>query len=133
LATRIERLMKTTDHHKLLIQERRMDEKDRAAALGAFLIDRRARLKPADVGLPHYGARRCRGLRREEVAELVGVSTAWYTFFEVGRRNKHASLRMVTRVASALRLDERDSMELLHLAVPELARFRHVITRDATA
>jgi hypothetical protein len=98
-----------------------MDEHERAAALRAFLIDRRGRLKPTDVGLPHYGARRCRGLRREEVAELAGVSTTWYKFFEVARPNRRVSIQMVSRVASALRLDRRDSFELLCLAFPEIA------------
>jgi Helix-turn-helix domain len=104
-----------------------MEEHERTAALRAFLMERRGRLKPADVGLPHYGSRRCRGLRREEVAELVGVSTAWYTFFEIARPNKRLSIRMVARVASALRLDKRDSFELLRLAFPEFAR----VSRDA--
>jgi hypothetical protein len=99
-----------------------MEERERAAALRAFLIDRRGRLKPADVGLPQYGTRRCRGLRREEVAELVGVSATWYKFFEIARPNRRVSIGMVTRVASALRLDERDSFELLRLAFPEIAR-----------
>jgi hypothetical protein len=99
-----------------------LEERERATALRAFLIDRRNRLKPADVGLPTYGTRRCRGLRREEVAELAGVSTTWYTFLEIARPNKRFSIKMVTRVASALRLDERDSFELLCLTFPEIAR-----------
>jgi transcriptional regulator with XRE-family HTH domain len=91
-------------------------------ALRDFLIDRRARLKPRDVGLPEYGTRRCRGLRREEVAELIGVSTAWYTVFEVGRPNRRVSLRMIERVAEALKLTAEDHARLLFLAVPEIQR-----------
>jgi transcriptional regulator with XRE-family HTH domain len=100
-------------------------------ALGTFLKERRARLKPSDVGLPSYGARRCQGLRREEVAELIGVSTNWYTLFEMARRNRRASIRMIERVAAALRLDEEDYTKLLCLAVPEIARVSSFITRKA--
>ena len=52
--------------------------------LGAFLSNRRARLQPADFGLPP-GPRRTPGLRREEVALLAGVSVSWYTWLEQGR------------------------------------------------
>ncbi|CAB3810931.1 hypothetical protein LMG27177_07609 [Paraburkholderia fynbosensis] len=49
-----------------------------------FLSSRRARLQPAQFGLPE-GARRTPGLRREEVAVLAGVSVSWYTWLEQGR------------------------------------------------
>jgi hypothetical protein len=42
---------------------------------GEYLRRRRAELQPADVGLPHTAFRRVAGLRREEVAQLAGVST----------------------------------------------------------
>jgi hypothetical protein len=54
----------------------------RRAELGAFLRVQRARLRPADVGLPddhQPGLRRTPGLRREEVALLSGVGVTWYT------------------------------------------------------
>jgi len=105
-----------------------MSEEDRNA-LRDFLKERRARLKPSDVGLPSYGTRRCQGLRREEVAELAGVSAHWYTLFEMARRNRRASIRMIERVAAALRLDEEDYTKLLCLAVPEIARVSSFITR----
>jgi transcriptional regulator with XRE-family HTH domain len=107
-----------------------MSDDDRNA-LRAFLKDRRGRLKPSDVGLPSYGARRCRGLRREEVAELAGVSTNWYTLFEMARRDRRASIRMIERVAEALRLDEEDRTKLLCLAVPEIARVSAFVARKA--
>jgi transcriptional regulator with XRE-family HTH domain len=100
--------------------------------LRTFLKDRRARLTPSDVGLPTYGTRRCRGLRREEVAELVGVSANWYTVFEMAKQNRRASIRMIERVAAALRLDEEDHMKLLCLAVPEIARVSSFITERAS-
>jgi transcriptional regulator with XRE-family HTH domain len=99
-----------------------LDDDQRRRSLRHFLIERRARLKPADVGLPSHGHRRCPGLRREEVAELVGVSATWYTLFEMARGQRRPSVRMVERVAYALRLDDRDRMQLMHLAIPELAR-----------
>ncbi len=101
---------------------------DHRDALRRFLKERRARLQPSDVGLPSYGARRCPGLRREEVAELVGVSAHWYTLFEMARRNRRVSIKMVERVADALRLDEEDYAMLLCLAVPEIARVSSIIS-----
>ncbi|WP_321393683.1 helix-turn-helix transcriptional regulator [Emcibacter sp.] len=50
-----------------------------------FLKNARARIKPADVGLPDSDRRRTVGLRREEVAALTGMSVTWYTWFEQGR------------------------------------------------
>ena len=50
---------------------------DRRASLSEFLRTRRARLTPQDVGLPEYGRqRRVPGLRREELAQLAGMSFA---------------------------------------------------------
>lgn len=49
-----------------------------------FLATRRAKLTPADVGLPTSARHRVPGLRREEVAVLAGVSTEWYTKLEKG-------------------------------------------------
>ncbi|MQY24589.1 hypothetical protein NRB56_01370 [Nocardia sp. RB56] len=46
------------------------------AELAAFLRTRRARLRPPDVGLPQLGnTRRTPGLRRQEVAQLAGVTS----------------------------------------------------------
>ena len=74
--------------------------------LGAFLRAQRARLQPADVGLvPTAGERRrTPGLRREEVAELSGVSCTWYTWLEQGRPVV-ASAQVIDALARALRLD----------------------------
>lgn len=78
----------------------------RRAELGAFLRAQRARLRPADVGLPEDidpGLRRTPGLRREEVAQMAGVSLTWYTWLEQGR-NISASEQVVDALARALRL-----------------------------
>jgi len=83
--------------------------------LGEFLRARRARVEPATVGLPTRQRRRTPGLRREDVAELAGVSTAWYTSLEQGRP-VNPSRRVVGALADALRLDEVDRGYLFALA-----------------
>ncbi|WP_189225969.1 helix-turn-helix transcriptional regulator [Saccharothrix coeruleofusca] len=87
------------------------------AELGHFLRTRRARLTPADVGLPaSAGLRRRPGLRREDLASLAGVSTDYYTRLEQGRRTR-PSPSVVAALARALRLDEADHERLRELAV----------------
>ncbi|WP_307377833.1 helix-turn-helix transcriptional regulator [Microbacterium sp. W4I20] len=71
--------------------------------LGAFLRAQRARLTPADVGLPDVGGRRVQGLRREEVAVLAGVSADYYARLEQGREST-PSAPVVESLATALRL-----------------------------
>jgi transcriptional regulator with XRE-family HTH domain len=76
-------------------------EPARRAELGAFLRAQRARLRQADVGLPEDiepGRRRTPGLRREEVAQLSGVSVTWYTWLEQGR-DIRASAQVVDALA----------------------------------
>jgi hypothetical protein len=46
----------------------------RRQELSDFLRNRRGRIAPIDVGLPATNRRRTPGLRREEVAQLAGVS-----------------------------------------------------------
>jgi transcriptional regulator with XRE-family HTH domain len=75
----------------------------RRAELADFLRSRRASLKPEDVGLPNGGRRRTPGLRREEVAQLAGVGTTWYTWLEQGR-DVRASLEVLEALSRALRL-----------------------------
>jgi transcriptional regulator with XRE-family HTH domain len=88
--------------------------------LRAFLRSRRARLTPADVGLPDDGARRrTPGLRREELASLAGVGVSWYTWLEQGR-DIHPSPDVLEAVARALRLDAAERMTLFALARTEL-------------
>ena len=86
--------------------------------LAAFLRSRRARLTPADVGLPgdsEPGRRRTPGLRREEVAELSGVGLTWYTWLEQGRQIP-ASPQVVDALARALRLSGDEHRHLRELA-----------------
>jgi transcriptional regulator with XRE-family HTH domain len=85
------------------------------SALAAFLKSRRDRIRPSDVGLPTGPRRRVPGLRREEVAQLAGLSADYYTELERGR-GAQPSVQVLAAVARALRLngDERD--HLFHLA-----------------
>ena len=91
----------------------------RRAALRGFLLEARARQQPDDAGLPRLSRRRVPGLRREEVAELAGISTAWYTLLETGR-DIRVSPRALDRIAAALRLSEPDKRQLFSLAIDEL-------------
>lgn len=84
-------------------------------ALSEFVRDRRTRTKPQDVGLPAGSRRRTPGLRREEVAQLSGVSVTWYTWFEQGR-DIQVSSGFLERVATALRLDPAEREMLFELA-----------------
>jgi transcriptional regulator with XRE-family HTH domain len=71
-----------------------------------FLASRRAKLSPEQAGVPFYGRRRrVPGLRREEVAQLAGVSTDYYTRLEKGDPSS-ASDSVLHAIAEALRLDE---------------------------
>jgi transcriptional regulator with XRE-family HTH domain len=80
-----------------------------------LLRSRRDRLTPADVGLPEGTRRRTAGLRREEVAQLAGVSTTYYTFLEQGR-DVRPSQQVLTALAAALRLSAAERAHLFQLA-----------------
>ncbi|MBO8189539.1 helix-turn-helix transcriptional regulator [Streptomyces spirodelae] len=92
--------------------------------LAAFLRSRRDRVRPADVGLPSGPRRRVPGLRREEVAQLAGLSADYYTELERGR-GVRPSAQVLAALARALRLrgDERD--HLFHLAERPLPTAAH--------
>ncbi|NTW38852.1 MAG: helix-turn-helix domain-containing protein [Cellulomonadaceae bacterium] len=77
-----------------------------------FLTTRRARLTPADVGLPDFGGRRrVPGLRREEVALLAGMSAEYYVRLERGNATG-ASESVLEGIARALRLDDAEQAHL---------------------
>jgi transcriptional regulator with XRE-family HTH domain len=86
----------------------------RRAELADFLKRRRASITPEDVGLPSGGRRRTPGLRREEVAQLAGVGTTWYTWLEQGR-DVRASLDVLEAIARALRLTPAERTHLVLL------------------
>ncbi|QXV57037.1 helix-turn-helix transcriptional regulator [Amycolatopsis sp. TNS106] len=89
---------------------------DPRADIREFLSSRRARITPAQAGLTAYGGnRRVKGLRREEVALLAGVSVDYYVRMERGGL-AGASDGVLEALASALQLDEAERQHLFHLA-----------------
>lgn len=89
------------------------------AELSEFLRTRRARLQPQDVGLTAYGTRRrVPGLRREELAQLAGVSITYYTRLEQGQ-SRNVSDEVLDAIARALRLDGDEHAHLRNLARPD--------------
>jgi len=84
-------------------------------ALGDFLRARREALAPAAIGLPAGARRRTPGLRREEAAQLAGLSTTWYSWLEQGR-DVSVSPAALARLAAALRLDAAARLYLFELA-----------------
>jgi len=87
----------------------------RRREFGDFLRSRRERLKPEAVGLPPGFRRRAPGLRREEVAQIAGVGTTWYTWLEQGR-DVRPSAEVLNALARALRLDPAERSHLFVLA-----------------
>jgi transcriptional regulator with XRE-family HTH domain len=86
--------------------------------LGEFLRTRRALVQPEEIGLPVYGRRRrVPGLRREEVAQLAGVSVDYYVRLEQGR-SRGVSDGVLDAVARVLRLDAVERAHLVDLARP---------------
>ena len=89
----------------------------RTSELGEFLRSRRALLTPDHVGIPTYGTRRVPGLRREELAQLAGVSLTYYTRLEQGQ-SSNASESVIDALARALELDDDERAHLHDLARP---------------
>jgi transcriptional regulator with XRE-family HTH domain len=88
---------------------------DTAKDIREFLISRRAKIAPAEAGLPVYGTnRRVKGLRREEVAMLAGISVEYYTRLERGNANG-VSEDVLEGVGRALQLDEAERAHLFDL------------------
>jgi transcriptional regulator with XRE-family HTH domain len=81
-----------------------------------FLTTRRARISPAQAGLPAYGGerRRVSGLRRDEVALLAGISSQYYTKLERGNATG-ISESVIDGIARALQLDEAERTHLVDL------------------
>ena len=98
----------------------------RLQELREFLMSRRARVTPAEAGLPDGGARRrTPGLRREEVAVLAGVGASWYQWLEQGR-DISVSPQVLDAVSRVLRLSNAERRHLYTLAglnppAPEVA------------
>ncbi|TPW31248.1 helix-turn-helix transcriptional regulator [Pararhizobium mangrovi] len=88
---------------------------DRARDLADFVRACRERLTPQAIGLPVTPRRRTPGLRREEVAQLSGLSTTWYTWLEQAR-DVAVSAAALDRLARALRLQRAERAYLFELA-----------------
>ena len=92
--------------------------------LGEFLRSRRGRITPAEAGLPvQPGSRRVPGLRREEVAQLAGVSVDYYVRLERGRGGNVSEV-VLDALSRALGLDDTERSHLFALARPSRPRRR---------
>lgn len=108
---------------------------DNRAEVREFLVSRRAKVTPAQVGLPPGLNRRVPGLRRNEVAMLAGVSVEYYTKLERGAI-AGASASVLDAIARALQLDDTEHAHLLDLAraadgIPSSGRLRRSAARSA--
>lgn len=83
--------------------------------LARFLRERRALVRPDEVGLPADGLRRTPGLRREEVAERANMSVDYYVRLEQAR-GPHPSARILDSLTAALRLDAAERLHMFRLA-----------------
>jgi transcriptional regulator with XRE-family HTH domain len=91
------------------------DNTQARAAIRDFLVTRRARVTPAQAGLTTYGGnRRVKGLRREEVALLAGISAEYYTRLERGNA-AGASAGVIEAIAAALQLTSDERNHLIRL------------------
>ena len=88
---------------------------DQRAEVHDFLLSRRAKVTPEQVGLPAGTGRRVPGLRRSEVATLAGMSVEYYTKLERGHI-AGASPEVLDSLARALLLDEAERAHLFALA-----------------
>ena len=100
-------------------------------ALGDYLRARRGQVRPEDVGLIAGARRRVRGLRREELATLAGISSEYYLRLEQGR-DKNPSAQILDAIARALQLDIKGTEYLHQLASPPGAR-REQVDLETTA
>jgi transcriptional regulator with XRE-family HTH domain len=82
---------------------------------GQYLRARRALVSPEAAGLAPAGHRRVPGLRRDEVAGLVGVSTDYYTRLEQGRVGRPSD-SVLDALGRALRLGQAERTHLYNLA-----------------
>jgi transcriptional regulator with XRE-family HTH domain len=101
---------------------------DASSDIAEFLTTRRARVTPDQVGLPTWGPRRVKGLRREEVASLAGVSVEYYRRLERGNASG-VSDSVLGALAGALQLDDAERAHLFDLARaagPVAPKRRHI-------
>jgi transcriptional regulator with XRE-family HTH domain len=87
----------------------------KAPLIGEFIRAHRERLSTSQVGLPFGLRRRAKGLRREEVASLCGISPTWLTWIEQGRASA-VSPGTLARIATVLMLTQAERDYLFDLA-----------------
>ncbi|APR82735.1 putative DNA-binding protein [Minicystis rosea] len=107
--------------------EARVKVTDRRSELADFLRGRRQRATPTAAALSNGKRRRTPGLRREELAQLAGLSADWYTRLEQGR-DVNPSRETLEAIARVLQLDDDERGHLFYLARPE-----HASTRGPSA
>ena len=95
---------------------RSVDGMDARNEIREFLTSRRARITPEQAGLPAYSGakRRVKGLRREEVSMLAGISVEYYTRLERGNVTG-VSEDVIEGITRALQLDEAEHQHLIDL------------------
>jgi transcriptional regulator with XRE-family HTH domain len=98
------------------------------AEIRDFLLARRGRIPPERAGFPAHGDRRVTGLRREEVAQLAGVSVEYYARLERGNA-RGVSDTVLAALARALQLDEPERGHLFDLVHAANARPRSRVRR----
>lgn len=88
---------------------------NRRKELGEFLLALRQRGTPEEFGFPSGARRRTKGLRREEIAQLAGISATWYTWIEQGRE-VNISSEALDRLAQVLKLSRTERAYLFDIA-----------------
>jgi transcriptional regulator with XRE-family HTH domain len=110
---------------------------DNRGEVREFLMSRRSKVTPAEVGIPTGPNRRVRGLRRAEVAVLAGVSVEYYAKLERGAIGG-ASASVLDALARALLLDHTERAHLFDLAraadgIPTSGRLRRRAARQSAS
>jgi transcriptional regulator with XRE-family HTH domain len=104
-------------------KELAMDDPVQRKELAAFLRSRREATDPVSMGLKTGQQRRTPGLRREELAQLSGVSVTWYTWLEQGR-DISVSRKVIDSLARVLKISGTERAHLYTLAGLQVATSR---------
>jgi transcriptional regulator with XRE-family HTH domain len=102
----------------------------RRKELGDFLQVLRQRSAPEEFGFPVGNRRRTKGLRREEVAQLAGISPTWYTWIEQGRE-VNVSADALDRLSQVLKLSRSERDYLFEMADRRDPKGSHRDEQDA--
>jgi transcriptional regulator with XRE-family HTH domain len=108
----------------------RLERVGKTNELGDFLRTRRAAVSPQDAGLTTWGTRRVPGLRREELAQIAGISVNYYTRLEQGQ-SANASDAIIDALARALQLDDAERTHLYALTRPTASKRRRTARAES--